>query len=830
MKRQLLTLTALASLILSPIPGWAAPPAEQYLKPVAILEKLVDAASPPELRVDPRGQWLLQCQRAAYLSIDDLAQPELKLAGVRFSPDSRVSRREKFFTSLSIGPLRGASKAVSGLPMKARISRIYWSPDGSKAAFACVGDKSSQLYILEAASAIAKPVAGLTLNGWSTADFDINWLPDSQQLIVLGNPQRVGPVPSNSAVPSGPAVQEHKGGKASARTFQDLLKSSYDEQLFEYYTASQVYLVAASGGSVKAVTPTGSYDSVTPSPDGKYLLLKSVHRPYSYSQTVSSFPHKTEVVDLQGRPIKVIADLVLEENVPPDNDTVRVGRREIRWRQDAPSTLFWVETQDQGDARKVVNYREQLYLWPVGSGEPISWLKLKYRFRRVYWGDGKHALVQEQWYKTRKDLVHLTQPDSPSAEPVTIIDRSSEDRYSDPGTPILKTASNGTSVLLMGADNDSVYFEGLGATPAGEKPFVDLLHFSDQKKERIFQSAEPFFERASRFLSPSELLFMKESVDSPPNLFVRNLSSNKDEQLTQFSHPAPEMKGVQKQILRYKRADGVNLTGTLYTPPGYDPKKDGRLPIFVWAYPGEFKSAASAGQIKDSPYKYVRPFWGGPLFFAMRGYAVLQDPTFPIIGEGKQEPNDTYVEQLVMNAKAALDAVADIGVGDLDRCAIGGHSYGAFTTANLLAHSDLFRAGIARSGAYNRTLTPFGFQSEERNYWEAQKTYTRMAPFTYANKIDEPLLLIHGAEDSNPGTFPVQSERLFAAIKGLGGQVRLVMLPKESHSYAARESVLHTFYEMDNWLETHVKNAKPRVPKPVKDSELESKPSNEDEP
>lgn len=131
-------------------------------------------------------------------------------------------------------------------------------------------------------------------------------------------------------------------------------------------------------------------------------------------------------------------------------------------------------------------------------------------------------------------------------------------------------------------------------------------------------------------------------------------------------------------------------------------------------------------------------------------------------------------------------------------------------TANLLAHSDLFRAGIARSGAYNRTLTPFGFQSERRTFWEAPEMYAKVSPFWYADKIKEPILLIHGEADNNQGTFPIQSERMFAAIRGNGGTARLVMLPLEAHGYAAKESTEHTLFEMVQWFDKWVKNAKPR--------------------
>lgn len=229
----------------------------------------------------------------------------------------------------------------------------------------------------------------------------------------------------------------------------------------------------------------------------------------------------------------------------------------------------------------------------------------------------------------------------------------------------------------------------------------------------------------------------------------------------------------------------------------------------MWAYPAEFKSADAAGQVKDSPYKFNRISYWGPQAFLTMGYTVLDNFSVPIVGEGDKEPNDTYIPQLVASAEAAVDEVVRRGVADRNRIAVGGHSYGAFMTANLLTHTRLFKAGIARSGAYNRTLTPFGFQAEERNYWQAPDVYNAMAPFNYADHIKDALLMIHGEQDNNSGTFPIQSERMYAAVKGLGGTARLVLLPNEAHAYRARESIMQMLAEMNNWLETYVKQAKP---------------------
>jgi dipeptidyl aminopeptidase/acylaminoacyl peptidase len=370
---------------------------------------------------------------------------------------------------------------------------------------------------------------------------------------------------------------------------------------------------------------------------------------------------------------------------------------------------------------------------------------------------------------------------------------------------------NGFPRLLIGPGT-TVLLDGAGATPEGERPFLDRLSLTTKQKQRMFQSAAPYFENVAAVLNDDGTLLLttRESPSERPNYYLRDLNKPEGGQLTaltHYPHPTPQLKDVVKEQIRYPRADGVELTATLMLPPAYDAARDGPLPMLMWAYPQEFKSAGAASQTTGSPYRFSAVSYWGPAAFLAMGYAVLDNPSFPIVGSGDEEPNDTYLPQLVASAEAAVEEVVRRGVADRGRIAIGGHSYGAFMTGNLLAHTRLFRAGIARSGAYNRTLTPFGFQSEERPFWQAQAVYQAMSPFNYADKIKDAILFIHGAEDSNSGTFPLQSERMFQAIKGLGGTARLVMLPNESHAYRARESILHMLYETNAWLEKYVRHA-----------------------
>ncbi|MCH8961438.1 MAG: S9 family peptidase, partial [Bacteroidetes bacterium] len=550
-----------------------------------------------------------------------------------------------------------------------------------------------------------------------------------------------------------------------------------------------------------------------PSPSGEYVLVEAMHKPFSYLVPAYRFPNRIEVRDLDGNLVKEIADVPLAEGVPTAFGSVPTGIRSIDWRADDPATLYWAEALDGGDARAEAEYRDQVYMLEAPfDAEPTPLVKLPLRYGGVTWGDDDLALVSESWFSTRKRRVYVVDPSQPGQEPRVLFDLSTEDRYNNPGSPLRRQTEQGTSVLLTADDGQSIFLSGTGASPEGNRPFLRKMDLETGETEELFRSEAPYYEFPVTLLDPEAMHLMtrRESSTEPPNYFVRDLRSGSLTAATDFPHPYPELADIQKESIQYEREDGIPLSATLYLPAGYDAERDGPLPAFVWAYPREFKSARAAGQRSDSPYQFKRVSYWGAVPYVTQGYAVIDNASMPVIGEGEQEPNDTFREQLVANARAAIDEGMRRGVVDPERVAIGGHSYGAFMTANLLAHSDLFRAGIARSGAYNRTLTPFGFQREERLFWEAPEIYYYMSPFMHADKVNEPILLIHGEADNNSGTFPLQSRRYYSALKGLGKTARLVMLPHESHGYRARESIMHMLWETNRWLETYVKNAPPR--------------------
>ncbi|MCW5581445.1 MAG: S9 family peptidase [Luteimonas sp.] len=793
--------------------GAAAGATGGYRLPAPELRAIVDAPQAPRLSLSPKRDLLAYMQVPSLPGIDVVAQPELKLAGLRIHPRTHSASAFSFIDDLWLQSVDGgAERRIAGLPQPLALSSMQWSPDQRHIAFSHVDARAGrvELWLVDVATARARRLLERPLGSVTGSGFD--WLPDSSGLVVLLRPAGQGAPPDDDGVPAGPNIQETRGGGQvqSLRTYQDLLKNPQDEALFAYYMTSQLARVGVDG-RVRDIGGPGMYVGASVSPDGRHLLCQRLERPFSYAVPYARFPRRIDVIDFEGRLLHTVATLPLVEGLPTGNDAVATGVRRVAWRADAPATLVWAEAQDGGDPAREAAVRDRAFAHAAPfDGEPQVLADLSMRYGGIQWGHGRLALLSEFWWKSRQMREWRLRPDA-GAAPELLREGSYEDRYADPGSPVMQVDERGFARLLTTGDGQTVYRIGDGASVEGDRPFLDRQDLATGATERLFRSEAPWYESPFALLDAgaARILTTRESPTEPANVLLRTLGDDSAQPvaLTAFPHPTPELRGVGKEQIRYARADGVELTADLYLPAGYDATRDGPLPMLMWAYPREFKSADAASQVRGSPYRFNRISYWGPLAYLAQGYAVLDGPAMPIVGEGDAEPNDTYVKQLVASAQAAVDEVVRRGVADRDRIAIGGHSYGAFMTANLLAHSDLFRAGIARSGAYNRSLTPFGFQAEERNYWQATDTYHAMSPFDHADRIDEPLLIIHGEEDNNAGTFPMQSERLFAAMKGLGGTARLVLLPRESHGYRARESILHMLAETSQWLQTHVKEA-----------------------
>lgn len=801
-----------------------------YRLPPPEIRDIVDAPPLPTLSFSPHRDKILFLKRRSLPPLADLARPEEKLAGVRIDGKCNSRSRMSYYTGIGIYQLLddgtlGPEREVYGLPSGAKINFVSWSNDGSHLAFGVRTDEEDgsssklRLWVAEIETGKARPL-------FQTADIFLNavfdnfvWINNST-LLVCTIPLSRGDPPKKPLVPSGPKIQSNEQKDIiQARTYQDLLKDEYDEDLFDYYATSQLVLVSLDG-IVKPVGSPAIYTSLDPSPDEKYIMICSMHRPYSYIVPCGRFPRKVDLWTTDGKFIRELCDLPLAEDIPIAHNSVRRGKRSINWRADKPSTLVWVETQDGGDAKIEVSPRDIVYTEPaepLENDQPVVLHKLDFRYGGISWCDDSLALVYESWYKTRKIRTWVISPECEGSSPRILFDRSSEDVYSDPGSPMLRRTTLGTYVIAKikkeGDESTYVLLNGSGATPQGNIPFLDLFDINTGKKERIWESdKEKYYETVVALMSDQDegeiplnqlkVLTSKESKTENTQYYILSWPEKKACQITNFPHPYPQLSSLKKEMIRYQRKDGVQLTATLYLPPDYDPARDGPLPCLMWSYPGEFKSKDAAGQVRGSPNEFAGIGSTSPLLWLARRFAILSGPTIPIIGEGDEEANDRYVEQLVASAEAAVEEVIRRGVAHPNKIAVGGHSYGAFMTANLLAHApNLFCCGIARSGAYNRTLTPFGFQSEDRTLWDAVSTYVEMSPFISANKIKKPILLIHGEEDNNPGTLTMQSDRFFNALKGHGALCRLVVLPFESHGYSARESVMHVLWETDRWLQ-----------------------------
>lgn len=775
----------------------------KYQKPSKEILDLVDVTLAPTTLVDDAQQNMVLLFRDNYKSIEDLSKEELRLAGLRIDPTTNIGSRVTYYNNLQVQRVGSKdSLTIKGMPETPRLTNFTWSPNQRYMAFTHTAKKGVELWVLDIEAATARKVFDKPIN--ANMSDTLNWNADSRSLLVKVVPKdRKALIDTSVAVPSGPTISVSDGKKAQNRTYQDLLKNKNDEFNFEQLARSEIYKVPLKG-KASLWLASGMYGDVSVSPAGDYVMVEEYKAPFSYLVTYQRFGHSINLYAKKGTLVKTLVDVPLIEDLPQGFMAVRTGPRDVQWRNDKPNTIVYAEALDGGDPEVEVTHRDKLMqLEAPFNGEAEQILKTEDRFYRFIWNNDSVAIAMDYWWNTRNIKTYLFSPDQSQSAQI-ISNRSYQDKYSDPGNFV--TRKNGYFKDVLAVEGNNAFLLGDGFTPEGQFPFLDKLDLETLETSRVYKSAytDKFEDLRDFNIKNDRLLVRIESKRDYPNYYFRNLKNNTLTQLTHFENPFESIQNVKKEVITYKRNDGLDLTGTLYLPTDYEQGK--RYPMILWAYPEEFKDKSSAGQNTQNPNRFIYPWYGSPIYWVTKGYVVLDDASFPIVGEGDEEPNDTFRPQLVANAKAAIDALDQKGIIDPARVAVGGHSYGAFMVANLLSHSDLFAAGIARSGAYNRTLTPFGFQSEERHYWDAPEVYYTMSPFMHAEKMKTPLLLIHGEADNNSGTYPMQSERYFNALKGLGAVTRLVMLPKESHGYRAKESVLHTLWEQDQWLEKYVKN------------------------
>jgi len=790
--------------------------APRYLTPPKDVVEAFDVAPLPTAILSPSNQVIALTSRRAYPTIAELSQPILRLAGARVNPNTNGPQRTANIYAIALRKIADGSEVKVAVPPQGNLSNVRFSPDGLHLSFLNTKENGIELWIADVATGRAKVVSGTDRLNATTGD-PCDWLRDNATLVCTLVPAGRGPAPSTPGVPMGPNIIETKGRAAPAATYEDMIKTAHDETLFEYYFTSQLAAINIATGRKTPIGRPAIFGGVTPSPNGEYILVSRTKRPYSHLIPMNGFPEDVEIWTRSGDLARKIADVPSREGVPLAG--VQTGPRGSRWREDQPATIVWAEALDGGDSRNKVPFRDKIVsLAAPFKGEPAEIAKTEWRAGGAAYTEKGIALVNESDRVSRRTRTWVLEP---GAEPRKLWDRRQDAAYENPGAPVRRRDSGGgaggggggggavgSSPILQ--NGDFIYLTGQGSSPEGDRPFLDRVNLKTLASERLFRCDAKSYETVVAPLSDDfkTILTRYETPTDAPNYFVRDLGADSKRAVTEFKDPQPQLRGVEHQYVTYQRKDGVKLSATLYLPPGY--KKGDRLPVIMWAYPREFGDPDSASQVTGSNNRFTIVSGYSHLFLLLSGYAVFDNPTMPIIGPG-ETANDHYVEQLVASAEAAIDKVVEMGVGDRDRIGVGGHSYGAFMTANLLAHSRLFRAGFAESGAYNRSLTPFGFQSERRTFWEVPDLYAKMSPFWYANMVKDPILLMHGEADDNPGTFPIQSERFYMALKGQGATVRYITLPFEAHGYAGRETLLHVLAERINWFDKYVRNAGPRT-------------------
>jgi len=781
-----------------------------YQKPSEEILTLADFEMAPAISMNSTKDQAILVYRNTYKTLDDLNQEEMRLGGLRINPKTSISSTMTFYTKIKVKNLLTQMETeVKNLPQSAKITYLTWSPDEKKIAFINNSNQGNELWYIDLDNAQAHQLTQAELN--ANTGNPITWFKDSQQLLVKIQRHRYDDLTDKTnAIPNGPIVSASEGGVESQnRTYQDLLKDKIDEENFEKLITTDLYRIDLSGNK-KLFKSADMFISESFSPDGKYLMITTLQKPFSYIVPFQRFPMKTTVYTANGDRVKVVNELPLNEVMPKGFMSVRQGKRSLRWRSDNPSSLFYVQALDEGDQANEVEFRDELFSWDAPFNKnPESLAKTSQRYGGIIFGNNQTAIVYDQWYDTRNIKTYLLNPSTKNMK--VINDRNYQDVYADPGDFQTERNEFGQQTLLI--NNHKMYLIGDGYSANGKFPFIDEYDMTTDQSSRIYQSTlTGKLEDISSIIDidSGKILVNIQSKTDYPNYYFRNIFATHDDdsltKVTDNQNPFESLNDVHKEVIKYQRKDGVELSGTLYLPKGYMERENKeKLPLLIWAYPTEYKDKNSAGQSTANPNEFTFPYYGSFVYWVAKGYAVLDDAAFPIIGEGETEPNDTFIEQLIWNAEAAIDALDEKGYIDRTKVGVGGHSYGAFMTANLLTHSDLFACGIARSGAYNRTLTPFGFQREQRNYWEASDVYNTMSPFMNAEKMKKPMLLVHGEADNNPGTFTLQTERYFQALKGLGAPVRMVILPKESHGYVAKENILHLLWEQEQFLDKYLK-------------------------
>ena len=773
--------------------------------------KILYAPQLPRTSTSPSKTHMMLRDPILYPTLSELAGPMLKLAGTRVNPKNNYYHGRHGGTSPRILTIESGKTISLNIPEDSELLSTFWAADGNRFALSVGFEDRIELWIGDISGYVEK-VPGIILN--PLMDQAVKWFPDQEKILVRNIKDR-GVVPQKPGVPNGPKILEDAGASArSTYEARNLLETAHDDELFTYYTQSELVIYNIKTKTKKVIGPSATYIYAGVSPDGNYILVERLKKPWSHEVAWWRFANDAEVWDLKGNVVKTIVNQPLANEVPIHG--VITGPRYISWQPTAPHTLFWREALDGGNPVAEVDFRDRLMRWEAPfDSKPEEVFKAEHRIQSTMWGESDGMLMVYQRERIKRwRYVWLLDVDKGTSK--LWFDLNENDRYNDPGYPLFTQLDNGKYVFKV--EDGSIYFRGRGGTKNGDRPFVDRRNIDNDEIERIFRSDPNKYEYFVDFAEDSNNFIMSsESSTEVPNYYLANLGksvvadpgesqrSMTKRPITNFEDPSPELRQIEKKLIRYQRKDSVELSFQLLLPPGY--KEGTKIPTVVYAYPLEYSGAKTAGQVRGSSNRFMRIYGPSHKYFLMRGYAVMDNTAMPMVGD-PETVYDSFVPQLVDDAEAAVAKAIDMGFADPDRIGIIGHSHGGLMVANLLAHSDLFCAGIARSGSYNKTNQPYGFQGERRSLFEATKSYIECSPTFFADKVNEPVLIIHGDDDSNPGTLTFQSEVFYEAVRGSGGTARLVLLPFEDHGYRAKESIEHVLWEQMNWFDKYVKNRK----------------------
>jgi dipeptidyl aminopeptidase/acylaminoacyl peptidase len=833
---------------------------EKYVLPP---KEIADAVTAPRhlnvtlTNLGPDGAHFLVAHSAGLPGLKEYAKPYVNLGEQEF--DVTANRARQLSTRKDTGFVlwnwKTGRKTEIAAPPGRWVSSPSWSPDGTRIAYLVHSDTETSVYVAEIKDGKSRKLVAAPV--LATLVTTLEWSPDSQSILTVLVPQARKPMPARDAESAEPEVRVTNTGPSPNRTFRFLMHTPHDMAMFEWLTTGQMALLDCRTGAARNVGEPAMVRSLDLSVDGAYIRATSILKPFSYTVPVTSFGTLEAIYDLSGKKLAEVHRQPLRESTvtrgagPPAQTRFRGGRggagggfgagagggrgdndrRSVTWRPDGRGLGFLQmeprqrQQQDDaaGDRTPEPGRKDRVLQWlpPFDAGSLKVVFESETRIGNLlYSEDGETLFVSET--KDGEEHLFAVRASDPKTRH-TIYKHKTVDSATDPGTLMTRRSSHRGTVVRLAPDQQSVFLSGTrySKNPAAQspRPFVARVNFVTGERKDIFQSEENAFESVHGAGDDDiRVLFTtRETAATIPDSYARDLTTGELRKLTSNVDYSPEVTHAVRKRFQVERVDGIKFWVEVTLPQDYAPGT--RLPAMFWFYPREYTDQKAYDQSAARYNRNAFPRVGtrSMSILTRRGYAVVE-PDCPIIGPQGQM-NNNYVPDLRNNLWAVIDALDKMGIIDRDRLGIGGHSYGAFSTANAMIHTPFFKAGIAGDGNYNRTLTPITFQSERRLLWEARETYLEMSPLLYANQMNGALLMYHGQDDSNNGTDPINSDRLFHALNALGKTAALYSYPYEDHGPAMKETLLDLWARWDSWLERYVKNPqKEAQPKPAEPS------------